>query len=171
MRRMIVSPGIGRSGPVLWWALAVAILFIHPASALDPLVLSPEGRRFPLSGHVEYLREDGSPWTIDEVTTIPVGDEFIPLPARVWRPGPSRAALWLRFTLRAEAKTGAEAADEAAMPLWTLDLGWPLFNRVTLYAPAAGGQGTPHQWRVWEAGVDKLPENKDDPSLRRVLGS
>ena len=166
IRRKAVSPGVQLSAPVVWWALAVVVLLIRPASALDPLVLSPEERRFPLSGHVEYLREGSSPWTIDEVSTTPLGNEFRPLPARVWRPGPSRAALWLRFTIRAQARTGAQAADAGGVSLWTLDLGWPLFNRVTLYAPVEGEQVSPHGWRIREAGLDKLTENKDNPSLR-----
>ena len=119
-----------------------AVLVAGTASALAPMPLSQGGVCESLGTRLELLEDPEGAWTIGEVTSPPLVEQFVPSQRDTLNAGVTDSAWWVRFALRNDLATPQERL---------LVVGYALTDSLDLYAPdGAGG------FRVTRAG-DELP--------------
>ncbi|HEJ84072.1 MAG TPA: hypothetical protein ENO25_05840, partial [Desulfobacteraceae bacterium] len=108
--------------------ILVLCLFIAPvctAGNVPTLELRAPQACYDASPCAEILEDRDRKWTIGDVTTPPLSQEFKSVGAQTLNLGMSTSAFWIRFTVQ------AEKSDQE----WLLDINWPFPLLTTLYLP------------------------------------
>ena len=101
-----------------------------PAPA--PVVLTEAQGEYPLGLHLELLEDQAKSWTIDDVTSPELAQQFRPSQVEVPNLGFIDSAYWVRFRVRNE----AGPTDQ-----WLLEQDYAVMHYMTLFLPQPGGPG------------------------------
>ncbi len=101
-------------------------------SAPKPLILTDEEREYPLGLYMETLEDTTGYLTIQDVSSLPYSDQFIPSQDEAPTFGYTASTYWVRFRLRNE----SQLSDH-----WLLEVGFPNMHYVDLYLPSPQGDG------------------------------
>ncbi|MCF8029181.1 MAG: sensor domain-containing diguanylate cyclase [Desulfobacteraceae bacterium] len=114
--------GLRFSGIVLAvvWVFAAGC-DICAATAVPSVQIPPDRQKRELSGYVELLRDPEYAWSISEIRSPPLVQQFEPAGPGVPHLGITDAAVWVRFRLEGPLPDG-----------WVLNVGWPYLATVKL---------------------------------------
>lgn len=133
-------------------AFLLACAVAAGSASIDPLHLGSDDSQFNLAGHSAWLKDDSGALGLAEVRAR---DDFAPMPGEL-SAGFTRAAVWLRFDLKAAA---------GAPQVRILEVGNALLNDVRLYTPQADGS-----WLEQRSGsdvpIDAWPVDYRNPAFR-----
>ncbi|KWT85017.1 sensor histidine kinase [Candidatus Magnetominusculus xianensis] len=116
--------------------------------AASPLLLTQEQGSFPLSGHMQMLRDDNGSLTIENVTSPAYASRFAAIKGELAAGYMPHGAIWLRFTVMRPA---------AAPSSWILDVDPPSRDYIYLFERRG-----PHGFVVKKEGVLVPPIERDN---------
>lgn len=132
----------------LYWILLLGLLVAFGTRAVaqspDPLVLSDDQGNYPLGLHLEILEDKTKTWTIEDVTSPEIAQDFVPSRVTIPNFGFTDSAYWIRFSVSNEADPSTR---------WLLMVDANLFY-IDVYKPAP----TPSGYEVARTGA-ALPYN------------
>jgi hypothetical protein len=111
-------------------SLVVLIASINSVHAQNSLVLTDNQESYPLGMFLEILEDKNKQWTIDDITSPPLADNFKPNLIKIPHFGFTDSAYWVRISLINQSKRIKD---------WRLILGLTNFSLVDFYLSEDGG--------------------------------
>lgn len=125
--------------------VVIAVFSLSPSLQAEPSLVLGSEENYSLAGKTELLRDESRALTIQEVLQPENAKRFYQSPEKDINLGSTSDAVWLRFTLKNEAKTP-----------WYLFLDYPHMDHIELYSIEKGER---HEKRQYG---DMLPFHKRD---------
>ena len=120
-----------------------------------PVILTDQQDEYPLGRSLELLEDPSTELTIEDVTSPPYADQFVPNETETPNLGYSDSAFWIRLPLR----------NESRLTQWLLYIGWANIQYVDFYEPSSNNSG----FTGVETGVFRPPNNRDMPYPRFIF--
>jgi class 3 adenylate cyclase len=112
--------------------LIISLFPVKKAQATKPLILKSDQGSYKLGPYIEILEDQNREWTVDDVSTSPLSDNFKPIKTEVLNLGIKNAAIWIRFTLF---EKSVQLKPENSEQNWMIEIGRGLIDKLTLYIP------------------------------------
>jgi class 3 adenylate cyclase len=120
-----------RTLALVLWLLSGAV---RAESAQPPVVLTAGTESIPLASHVAVLADEKGAWTLADVRSSPLADQFVLGDHETFSYGYTGFAYWYRVTLRNPAAPGNANSD------WVLELQRPVLDYLDIHVTGSDGQ-------------------------------
>lgn len=138
------------------WILSVLIILgaLGPEVLVGkPLVLDSNFTQQKIGLHISFLEDKERQYSLQEVVSPPVSEQFVPSDRAVLNCGFTDAAYWVRFTV---VNPGSKVRP------WLLEVAYPMLDRITLFVQKDG------RFEARESG-DMLPFKKRPVGYRNAV--
>ncbi len=126
----------------------------------EAVIVSDSAAEHPLGRHIETLEDRNGAYSIDEVSSGPLSERFVPNRKQIPNFGFTSSTYWVRLRL----KNGSPDKINRL-----LEVGFPLLDKITLYAREREDRtGHPGQWRIYQAGR-AIPFNQREIKHRNFI--
>ena len=112
--------------------LMIIMLSAAPSFSSDPVLLTDTTRKEPIGLHLEILEDSEKKYTIEDILTHNISEEFVRSTDLSPNYGFTSSAYWIKFNVLSR-------ADDSHQ--WLLELDFPLMDKISLFLPDEESDG------------------------------